>query len=114
MGSGDLRTCSLLACLLGGLSLAAIGCESSSPSCGSYPAVPEGATSIVHVSGECASGTANGSVASPYATIQAAIEVAPTDSTILVDPDVYDENLWRPAAQKAHYYWANGASHTVL
>jgi hypothetical protein len=59
-----------------------------------YPAVPAGASTVVHVSNRCSAGELeDGSAARPYTTIRAAIEKAEPGAAIVIMSGTYAEHL---------------------
>jgi parallel beta-helix repeat protein len=65
------------------------------PGCnaGTYPAAPDGAASLLHVSAACPAELADGTAGHPYTTITEALTKATPGAAILVAPGTYTENL---------------------
>lgn len=63
-------------------------CQSSA-----YPAAPDGATSLVHVSSACSGEGADGTIEHPYAKISDAVNAVPKGSSVLIAPGTYAESL---------------------
>lgn len=58
-----------------------------------YPAAPDGASALVHVSAACPAVGADGSAAHPFPTIMEALPRAAAGAAILIAPGTYTENL---------------------
>lgn len=71
-----------------------LGCGSADEPCGPFPNAPEGYSTSIYVDGSCASsGSADGSMTHPYATVSQALAKASDGAAILLAPGVYAEDV---------------------